>query len=123
MAGLQSFVLVQLAIFVFNTITILNGRKAVEYCVKPDEGESLCSDIPVCVENCYVLAHYNNRYRNISCVTTFFFLPEDHTLNSTTLIANVASIIFTSKHSKANIICSHYGGLSFKNITNITIEG
>ena len=121
MAGLQILLSTLLAGFVASS-----GGEAVEYCVKPDRDESLCSEIPVCADNCYTLEHYieyNNRYSNTSSYTTFLFLPGDHNLYNSTTIANVSFLSLTSKHSEANIICNHFGGLSFFNITNLTIEG
>ena len=107
-------------------VMTLCGNRAVEYCVGPDESVPLCSGIPACAENCHNLTHYidyNNRYGNLSSNTTFLFLPGDHLLVTSTLISNVSLVRLTTSHSKANIICTHFsGGLSFFNITNLTIE-
>ena len=98
--------------------------RAAEYCVKSDERDSC----PVaCAERCHKLMYYidyNNNYSNFTDNTTLQFLPGDHLLLDSTVIANVSSLSLTSNAGEATVICSnYYGGLSFFNITNLTVEG
>ena len=121
MAGFQNLVTVIVLFVVFSP----NNNRATEYCVT-EKSES-CSQVPVCAKNCHSLMYYvnyNNWYSNISDGTTFMFLPGDHMLVNSTLIANVSGLILTSYDSEARVICNNFsGGLSFFNITNLTIDG
>ena len=125
MARYRSVLLQGITLFLSSFIIVMGTCSADEYCVQSEETETYA-------DNCKSLMYYVNHSEVYFTTddTTFIFLTGHHELLSSAFIANVSNLIFTgdtsnsSTMNRATVMCSNSipGGLSFFNITNLTIE-
>ena len=114
-------------LFLVLVIGIGNGTAKL-CCVTPEEMEPCPKS---CQENCYTLMYYVNNTEEYFTTsnTTFLFLAGEHALQNGTFIHDISDLTLihdvdnTSNASQATLMCDGTGGLSFFNITNLTITG
>ena len=98
------------------------------YCVQQEEAEDCPGE---CQGNCSVFMYYVNNTEEYFTAsnTVFSFLPGEHMLDTLLAVQHISDLELihpaenTSNTNQATVKCSGSAGLSFFNVTNLTISG